>query len=177
MKTILKITSAIAIVIMIILTPTACKKENMMGAMTVAMTDAPAQYSEVNVDVTGLQIHHENAGWMNLQINTGIYNLLELQNNVNVILANNVQIPIGKITQIRLILGERNSIVDSLGTYPLKVPSGSESGLKINMNQTIVANNSVFILLDFDANASVVVHGNGSFSLKPVIKIKSVIQS
>ncbi|HRH64576.1 MAG TPA: DUF4382 domain-containing protein, partial [Bacteroidia bacterium] len=70
-----------------------------------------------------------------------------------------------------------NSLVSTTGTYSLKVPSGAETGLKVNVNQVIAPKGNLQIVLDFDAFASIVVQGNGSFSLKPVIKIKSVIQS
>ena len=52
----------------------------------------------------------------------------------------------------------------------LKVPSGSQSGLKLNLHQTLTANTSYSIWLDFDACKSVVEKGNGDYSLKPVIR-------
>ncbi len=67
--------------------------------MAVSMTDSPANYSAVNVDVIGLEINYESSGWVILPINKGIYNLLELQNNVSAILADNVKIPAGKVTR------------------------------------------------------------------------------
>ena len=177
MKTIVKTIGFCTAAILLAIVPFACKKENMNGSMTVRMTDAPANFVQVNVDVTGLEIHHEANGWMSIPINVGIYNLLDLQNDVNVILANNVKLPVGKVNQMRLILGANNSLVDSTTTtYPLDVPSGSESGLKINIDQVITSNNNLQILLDFDANASIVSKGNGGYSLKPVLKLKSVIQ-
>lgn len=176
MKTIVKTIGFCAAVILLAVVPNACKKENMNGSMTVRMTDAPADFVQVNVEVVGLEIHHEASGWMSIPINIGIYNLLDLQNDVSVVLANNVNLPVGKVNQMRLILGANNSLVDSTTTYPLKVPSGFESGLKINIDQVIMSNNNLQIVLDFDANASIVSQGNGGYSLKPVLKLKSVIQ-
>lgn len=176
MKTLFNLASIVLIIVLCI-TQTSCRKENPSGKMTVLMTDAPANYTEVNVHIVGLQVHHTTSGWIDLPVNQGVYNLLDLQNDVTATLSANTQIPIGQITQLRMILGNNNSIVDSLGAYPLKIPSGAETGLKININQTITVNNHVQILLDFDALSSVVVEGNGLFSLKPVIKLKSVVQS
>lgn len=174
MKTTIKLTALIACIFLIALF-NSCKKEAAFGKMNVSMTDAPGPYTSVNVEVIGLDAHIDNIGWISLPVNAGVYDLLSLQNNVSVVLANNANIPVGKLSQIRLRLGSNNTISDSLAVYPLKVPSGEESGLKINVHQDIQPNNSVDILLDFDANASVVRQGNGSFSLKPVITIKSVI--
>lgn len=176
MKTKLKLASVVLLMALCFI-PVACRKDNQTGRMNISMTDAPANYAQVNVEVIGVEVHHESAGWVSLPCNQGVYNLLDLQNNVTVVLASNAQIPIGHVTQMRLILGSNNSIVDSLGSYPLKVPSGSESGLKMNINEVIRANHTISILLDFDAYASIVVEGVGRYSLKPVIKIKAVTQS
>lgn len=152
---------------------TSCKKKSPeSGYMTVSMTDAPADFVKVNVDVVGFEIHHEIGGWISLPINQGIYNLLDLRNNVSVILANQVNIPIGKVNQIRLILGANNSLQDSTTTYPLTIPSGSETGLKINIDEVIMSNQNLDLLVDFDAAASIVDKGNGTYSLKPVLKLK-----
>ena len=115
-----------------------------------------------------------NFGWMIIPIKAGIYDLLVLQNNVSVLLADNVKIPEGKITQLRLLLGDRNTIVDQNGVFPLKIPSGAETGLKINIHQTIDKRDHLEILLDFDANESVEAKGNGEYSLRPVIRVKSI---
>lgn len=176
MKTIAKLSVIFFLAVIIAGTINSCKKENSSGYMTVKMTDAPADYSQVNVDITGLEVHHVTEGWVNLEIKHGVYNLLELQNNISVVLADKVQFPEGKINQLRLILGTDNTIVTSIDTFQLFVPSGSETGLKINIDQEIKADRSIEIVLDFDANSSVVLEGNGKFLLKPVIKIKSITQ-
>jgi len=47
------------------------------------------------------------------------------------------EIPSGMLSQIRLILGENNSVmVDSI-VYDIKTPSAQESGLKLNVHQDI----------------------------------------
>lgn len=178
MKTLFKFITVVLVFVSIAIITNSCKKENPQayGHMTVKMTDAPADYLEVNVQVIGLQVHHENSGWVTLPVNVGIYDLLDLQHNVTVALANNVQLPVGKISQIRLMLGSNNSLVTVQDTFALKVPSGEESGLKINLHETIQPHNIMEIVLDFDAAASIVDTGSGNYILKPVIKVKSVTQ-
>lgn len=176
MKTLVKTILSLLLLMSFSFGVTSCKKEEQRGAMTVKMTDAPADYLKVYVEVIGMQVHSEANGWMHLPVNAGIYNLLDLQNNASVILSSNAQLPAGKINQMRLILGTNNSLVTIQGTYDLKVPGGDETGLKINVNETIMPNHTVVILLDFDAAASVVDKGNGTYSLKPVISVKSVTQ-
>lgn len=175
MKTIRKIIIPITIMALFFsLSIISCKKNNPTGSMTVRMTDAPASYDKVNVELVGFKIHYEQTGWVDVPIVQGIYNLLDLRNNVSVTLANQAQIPVGKINQIRLILGANNTLVINDSILPLVIPSGAETGLKLNVNEFVASNQNLDMLVDFDANASVVVGGNGQFTLKPVLKIKTV---
>lgn len=149
---------------------TACKKEAEKGHMQVRMTDAPALYDHVYVDITGMEVHVAGA-WTSLSINPGLYDLLVLQNGVDTVLAPPQVIPAGHITQMRLILGSNNYVVDTAGiSIPLKVPSGENTGLKINIDETVPTGVVYDVLLDFDAEKSIVEQGNGNLLLKPVIK-------
>ncbi len=157
----------------------ACNKNPNESTMKVRMTDAPGDYDKVLVEIIGVEIHYtgENeSAWMALETNAGIYDLLLLQNNVSAVLTEEGKIPAGKVDQIRLILGANNSVVVEGIEFDLKTPSAQNTGLKINVNQTFKADNKYEVLLDFDADKSIVVEGNGAFSLKPVISLKSVVE-
>ncbi|HEY1038213.1 MAG TPA: DUF4382 domain-containing protein [Bacteroidia bacterium] len=175
MKTTIKIILTSLIVILISFGIISCKKDKPgESRMTLQMTDAPADYLAVNVEIVGASVHLVNEGWVDVPVTTGVYNLLTLQNDVTATLAPNVSIPLGRVNQMRLHIGTNNSIVTANGTYGLKIPSGEESGIKINLNEDFLDHQHTFIVLDFDARASVVENGNNSYSLKPVIKIKSI---
>jgi hypothetical protein len=60
-------------------------------------------------------------------------------------------------------------VVDSV-SYPLSTPSADQSGLKLQVHQTLQAGVLFNVLLDFDANQSIVNEGNGNYKLKPVIR-------
>ncbi|MES2429937.1 MAG: DUF4382 domain-containing protein [Bacteroidota bacterium] len=152
----------------------ACKKDNASGTtkFSVKMTDNPFDATEVNVDVQQVLINYDDDSteWVNLQTHTGVYNLLDLQNNVDTLIAEAI-IPTGKIEEIRLVLGSDNTIVFDSVSYPLTIPSGSQSGLKIKVNKEL--NGSVdSLLIDFDAALSILQTGAGDYKLKPVIKVK-----
>src|SRR5690554_2091884 len=104
-----------------------------------------------------------------LGIEGGVYDLLELTAGVNVLLYND-EVPAGDISQIRLILGEENSIVVDGEVLPLDTPSAQQSGLKIQVHQTLEAGVLYEFILDFDVDKSIVAQGNGGYSLKPVIR-------
>lgn len=167
----------------------ACKKDSISGgpingpsgatgAIKINLTDAPANYLEVNVDIKQVRMHVSDDsssadGWIDLPTNAGIYNLLDLQNGIDTTLVDSTIVPAGKVSQIRFVLGPNSSVMtkDSV-LHDLKVPSGEQSGLKINVHKTIPGGQTLNVLLDFDAEKSVNEKGNGSFSMKPVIKIK-----
>jgi hypothetical protein len=150
-----------------------CKKDGSSGAGTahlaVRMTDAPATYDAVNVDVQGVEITGSGSNTIMLDANAGIYNLLDFSNGFDTLIAFG-DIEPQTVEQIRLILGPNNSIVVDGTTYPLSTPSAMQSGLKLNVHQTFEAGVTYAILLDFDANKSVVVDGSGDYKLKPVIR-------
>lgn len=132
------------------------------------MTDAPGYFSEVNVDILSV-VAKTNRGEVTLNVNAGIYNLLDFQNGVDTMIATGA-LDSCTVSQIRLILGNRNTVVVDSMSYPLKVPSGSTSGLKLQVHHELKAGVAYHVLLDFDANKSVVKTGNNQYILKPVIR-------
>lgn len=150
---------------------TACSDdETSVKQINVRLTDAPGDYDAVYIDIQGVQINADGEeGWIDLNTNTGVYNLLELSNGLDTTLVSD-QARVGEITQIRLILGDDNSVVINGDEIDLKVPSGSQSGLKLNVHESLLDGITYNILLDFDAARSVVEAGaSGKYILKPVI--------
>jgi hypothetical protein len=153
-----------------------CEKEPGTGYMSVRMVDAPIDFDEVNVEIEQVQVHYNNGGgWINLATNSGVYNLLDLQNGISAALVTGEELPVGNVQQMRIILGDDNTVmVDSI-YFPLELSSQDETGLKMNLNTTIGASDSVEVVFDFDAEKSIVIQGDGSFRLKPVLHLESVI--
>lgn len=136
---------------------------------SVRLTDAPGPYDKVNVDIQGVEVFGEDGKSVALNVKKGIYNLLEFSNGVDTILATD-SLEISSVKQIRLILGSDNTVVLDGISYPLNTPSAEQSGLKLKVNQTLQEGILYTVLLDFDANKSVLKLGNGSYQLKPVIR-------
>lgn len=150
------------------------KSEEGFSSLTVKMIDAPGDFQQVNVEVLQVKVNHSTTGWVDLPTVAGVYDLLTLQNDVSATLVNVGSLPAGKINQLRLILGSNNTVmVDSI-VYPLSTPSAQMSGLKINLNHQFFPNQLYELVLDFEAETSIVKQGNGEYSLKPVIKITSI---
>lgn len=145
------------------------EKDNGKAHLTVRMTDAPANYDAVMIDVKSVEITGNGGTAVLLNTNAGIYNLLDFSNGLDTMIASG-DLEAGSVSQIRLILGTDNSVVVDGVVYPLSTPSAEQSGLKLQINQTFEAGVDYIILLDFDANQSVVLLGNNAYKLKPVIR-------
>jgi len=104
-----------------------------------------------------------------LNVTPGIYNLLNFTNGVDTLIATGNLIA-EKVQQIRLILGPNNSVAVGGTVFPLTTPSAEQSGLKLQVHHVLEAGVAYAVLLDFDANASIVQEGNGTYKLKPVIR-------
>jgi hypothetical protein len=153
-------------------------KSNDNGTTTlqIRLTDGPTNLAEVNVDIKEINVKFNDdstgsKGWVSMPTNAGVYNLLGLQNGVDTLLASLI-LPKDILKEIRFVLGSNNSIKDTFGVvYPLTIPSGSESGLKIKVSKKLSATLET-LLIDFDAALSVKREGNGDYKLRPVLKIK-----
>jgi hypothetical protein len=158
-----------------------CSKDNSNSATTgeadfsVYLTDDPSPYDKVNIDIESVEIHFSDDsganGWHTLNmISPGVYDLLELSNGKDTLLATQ-KIAAKKITQVRFVLGDNNSVVVDGNTYPLETPSAEESGLKFNVDATLTAGIDYKIWTDFDVARSIVVTGSNHYILKPVIRV------
>lgn len=151
-----------------------------MGTMTVEMTDAPIDSADaVNVFIERVEVNNaenEDEGWIVLNEPQQSYNLLELTNGATEVIGSSELEP-GVYNQIRLILSEGGHSVEVDGNvHDMKVPSGPQTGIKLNINAEIEPDFEYVLLLDFDASRSVVAAGQPGnavkYLLKPVIMAK-----
>ena len=148
----------------------ACNKDNKDKAhLSVSLTDAPAKYDAVMVDIQGVEVMGSDGNAVVLNTKAGIYNLLDFSNGIDTLIASD-DLNAGTISQIRLILGANNSVKVDGVVYHLSTPSAMQSGLKLQIHQKFEVGVSYYILLDFDASQSIVLTGNGEYQLKPVIR-------
>ncbi len=151
-----------------------CSDENGDAKLSLRLTDAPADFEEVLIDIQEVRVNMsdngDESGWISLDgIQSGVYNLLDLTNGMDTVLAEEY-LPVGTISQIRLVLGENNKVKKNGEYFDIKTPSAQQSGLKLNVHAELEAGITYRLWLDFDAGRSIVEKGNGTFSLKPVIR-------
>ncbi len=171
-----------SIIIMVFLFIAGCSKNNPVsshgnGTLQIYMIDSPASYDQVNIVIDSVTAHSTSSdttsGWVTLNNKAESYDLLRLVNGVNAVIGK-AQIPAGSYSQLRLYIGSGSNVVIGGNTYPLITPSGSQSGVKLNINSTIQSGNTNTLTLDFNAYSSIVVTGNllnPKYILKPVISV------
>lgn len=141
--------------------------------LQVALTDDPGDYDAVYIDVQDILINVTGDtinGWRSLDnVQRGQYDLLKLVNDDDTILAD-AEIPVGRVHQIRLVLGTENYVVVDGDMIKLQTPSAQQSGLKLNIQHDVSAGIMYKLLLDFDVAKSIVKTGNNKYILKPVIR-------
>ena len=166
----------LAISVIVSLSFISCSKNKAAGTsrLTVSLTDDPGSYDSVNVDIQGIQVNTgSDTGWTTLPLTRkGVYNLLDFKNGLDTLLTSS-ELSAGTLSQIRLVLGDNNSVVVNGIDHPLSTPSAQQSGLKLNIHATLLEGIEYKLWLDFDAGRSVVETGNGNYILKPVIRTYS----
>ena len=177
------------------------------GILSLGLIDKSTdEYEAVYVTIDEVRVHRADAdgdedgdggSWITVATPGKTYDLLELINGVIAPLGV-AELEPGIYTQMRLYLGAEpddglNVLDEPHPPFPnyvivktpeddpyreLKVPSGYKSGIKLVQEFEIEADVTIDLLLDFDADKSVVKAGkSGKYLLKPTIKIIDTLKS
>jgi hypothetical protein len=152
------------------------------GRLAVALVDAPvAQVDKVVVNVTRVTAHHVTEGWITItppgvsEATPLVVDLLTLRAPAAPLDLGLANLPPGRVTQIRLYVTQGGNFVVLAGgstQVPLKVPSGTQSGIKVKGPWEIAACSQTSLVLDFDAKRSIWYHPaqqGAEWILRPVI--------
>jgi hypothetical protein len=148
----------------------------------VLLTDAPREdVRSVFVTITDVRIHRSasaagsDAGWNGIAVAAKMpIDLLTLRGGRTARLGGRT-LPPGHYQQIRLVLAANSDPGDPANyvvlkdgeIHPLVLPG--DTGLKINRQFAVLPGEKAVILVDFDAERSVNLTGQGTYSLKPVL--------
>jgi len=181
--------------LLFILISISCNNENDMTTshLKISLIDQPGDYESVNIDIKEIRVHsstieyeddeevehHEDGdendgdsgGWVTLEgSDVGVVNILDYTEGHELTIYDS-EFPAGYISQIRLVLGDKNTVVNDGDSLDLKTPSGQQSGLKLKVNENLEAGLSYYLKLDFEAARSIVHTGSDKYLLKPVIRV------
>ena len=153
---------------------------NQNGRLKMYMVDSPSTLDSVIICVTSVEVHKSGSdstsGWFVINDSTRYFDLLLLTNGASAVLGDTSLAP-GQYTQIRLIIGEGSYVIDQGVKHDLEIPSGSQTGLKLTHQFTIEAGKLYELILDFNAEKSIIITGNGKYKLKPTIRVIPMVIS
>lgn len=150
------------------------------GSIRIYLVDSPASMDSVIICVTQVEVHKSGSdstsGWFVINDSTRYFDLLQLANGASAVLGDTSLSP-GQYTQIRLIVGAGSYVIDGGVKHDLIIPSGSQTGIKLNHQFTIESGKLYELLLDFNVDKSIVITGNGTYKLKPTIRVMPMVIS
>jgi hypothetical protein len=152
------------------------------GSLTLSVTDAPVDgATSVVVVFTGVELRREDAEPVVFTFDEPKQiDLLSLQGGKTETLLDDVEVPAGEYSQIRLMVKANQNESDSFITFEetggsefeLFIPSGDQTGLKLTGGITVAAGGSADYTLDFDLRKSVTyAPGLDRHILKPTVRI------
>ncbi len=169
MKTILKV--ALAVLIIVFAGFVSCKKNELQnpsaGNFTVKLTDSPGDYAALNVEIKSVEAYLEGKGWVTLNSEARVIDLLALTNGVEVVIATKAGVNIGHYTKIKLTFGDNNSLTinatgnGSAAESTTAVDIASHE-IEVTIDENVTINATAEVLLDFDVASSVVSGGGGN---------------
>lgn len=136
----------------------------------VLLTDAPAEFDQVWVNVTSAAIGSDQGGWITLTDTPQTFDLLTLQNDATAALGG-VSLAPDTYSQVRLIVDDASVVLPGGDSQQVTVASGARTGIKINLDAAVEDNMVYTLTLDFDAGKSIKSTGHG-WLMTPVIQVK-----
>ena len=139
------------------------EEEDSGTLLNLYIVDAPGDYLEVWVEVTGVEIVVDNNTipleliWANStgQPDVEILNLLEYTGGGYDVLIGEHNIPLGELSAVILKIGDKNSVVTSDGTtHSLTLTEETKDGIRIPFNHSAKEGVTNELTIDFDVDAS-----------------------
>ncbi len=153
------------------------------GSFSLAVTDAAIDSaSHVFVEFSGVSIKPADGEAIEFTFDEAkSIDLLALQGSASEGLVNGEEVPAGDYEWIRLhVNAENDGVLDSYleldtgNQLELRVPSGSQTGLKLVSGFTVTANGTADFTIDFDLRKSVILPPSdaiGGAMLKPTLRL------
>ena len=153
------------------------------GTLGLSLTDTPVDgASQVVVAFTGIDLMGPGGQKHIAFASEKSIDLLTLQGNASAVLLDGTTVQAGDYQWLRLDVDEANSFVIATagGKFPLDVPSGGQSGLKLVSGFTVVQGGTADFVIDFDLRQSLTLDNSGgttTYTLKPALRITDMQQA
>lgn len=153
------------------------------GILRIAITDAPVDdVSVVNVQFTGVTLKPESGDEIVINFDTPRdFDLISLTGGLTAELLSDTEVPAGAYNWVRLAVNaEFDNVFDSFAVIPtgmveLRVPSGSQSGLKLVSGFNVLAESTTNVVIDWDIRRALSdPGGQPGLHLRPALRITNM---
>ena len=154
------------------------------GSLSIAVTDTPidTNVTEVNIEFRGLRLKPKSGPAFDIDFGTGnekTIDLLQLQGTASADLIVNETVPAGEYNWVWLLVNAEKDVMDSWveiddsAVFPLYVPSGSQTGLKLVSGFVVPVGGDVDFIIDWNlANAVHAPPGQDpNYLVRPALRI------
>ncbi|MDP2669050.1 MAG: DUF4382 domain-containing protein [bacterium] len=142
------------------------------GRVVFGISDVAADIagvSSIMMTVDKVEVQSDAQGWIAVSNASKQYDLLVLKQSGAVALLADINLPVGTYNQIRLTISK--VLVTASGTVQeAKLPSGT---LKIVGRIVVEEGKTASVVLDFKADKSLHITGNGKFVMAPVVNLQT----
>lgn len=150
------------------------------GIVNLSITDAPIDdenVAGVYITFNAIRYEYKNSeeAWQDLYLPEPVtLNILDFRDG-KVAFMGTTELQAGEIGHIRFVLDTSKCYItfkdDTQKQIELEIPSGDQTGYKSTNGFVVAAGGTTNITADFDVRKSITVTGNGTYKMKPTIRL------
>jgi hypothetical protein len=173
MKTI-QIASKLIVALLVVIV-SACEKDatqnpaEQSNSFTIKMTDAPADFEALQVEIDRVEAYLEGSGWVVLSNESQLVSVLELTNGTSIDIASESGLQTGLYSAIALYIGDNNTLVVNQNGSQVSYTLENNHSIDFDIHQELSATSHAEVLLDFNVATSIIQSESGEFFLNPEI--------
>jgi hypothetical protein len=165
-----------------------CTQENLSpdasngSKFRVSMTDSPADFSALDVEIVEVQAFLEGEGWISLNADPQRVSVLELTNGIEQEIGFSADAGAGVYTMLKIVFGSDNKLTvkndlsvgglgqsgNALVTLDLEFEGNKE--VIVEIDQEVEAGGAANVLIDFNVAESIIKDGE-EYILKPTLQL------
>jgi len=161
-----------------------CGGESATSILNLSLTDAPLEgATSVWLQFTGVEIKQSGGPARAYMFSAPRgFDMLTLQHGNAAELLGDTEVPAGEYEWVRLILDPApgtSYVIDNDGQHGLRIPSGLETGLKLNRGFTMPDGGRADFTIDFQLDKSIIAPPGQSpnYLMKPVLRMTDNVQT
>lgn len=165
--------------ILILVFATSCSKEydtetyENSSLVTVKLQGTRSAYSQVNLEVLAVQFRvledeTDPNAWVTLNtVNTGVHDLTNSIDNQVITLVDFEEVPSEFIYNIKLVLGDNNTVVKNGVVYDLDIAPEHENASVNILGKELISNKLYDFVIEFNLDDSIELSSEGNANLNP----------